>query len=84
LLLCIECDEPFTPEYAHDCEWCGHEFPEGFRPAEAPEPDHLSPALLTVAAIAIVVVVGLLVYFAILVEHAGSPGSAGSESVFRF
>ena len=32
LLLCIECDEPFTPEYAHDCEWCSHEFADGFRP----------------------------------------------------
>lgn len=72
LLLCIECDEPFTPEYAHDCEWCGHEFPDGFRPAEPPEPDRLSPALLTMAAITVVVVVGLLVYFAILIENVGS------------
>ncbi len=72
LLLCIECDEPFTPEYAGDCEWCGHPFPDGFRPAEAPEPDELSPALLTMAAITIVVVVGLLVYFAILVGHTGA------------
>jgi hypothetical protein len=72
LLLCIECDEPFTPEYAHDCEWCGHEFPDGFRPAEPPEPDRLSPALLTMAAITVVVVVGLLVYFAVLVGNLGS------------
>lgn len=72
LLLCIECDEPFVPEYAHDCEWCGHEFPDGFRPAEAPEPDRLSPALITMAAITIVVVVGLLAYFAILVARFGS------------
>lgn len=72
LLLCIECDEPFTPEYAHDCEWCGHEFPDGFRPADAAEPDRLSPALITMAAITIVVVVGLLAYFAILVARFGS------------
>jgi hypothetical protein len=72
LLLCIECDEPFTPEYAHDCEWCGHEFPDGFRPAEAPEPDQLSPALLTMGAITVVVVVGLLTYFAILLARFGS------------
>jgi hypothetical protein len=72
LLLCIECDEPFTPEYAHDCEWCGHAFPDGFRPADAAEPDRISPALITMAAITIVVVVGLLAYFAILVARFGS------------
>jgi hypothetical protein len=72
LLLCIECDEPFTPEYAHDCEWCGHEFAEGFRPAPSAEGPDFSPALLAVAGVALAVVVGLLVYFAILLERAGT------------
>jgi len=71
LLLCIECDEPFTPEYAHDCEWCGHEFAEGFRPPPAADNSDLSPALLAVIGVTLAVVVGLIVYFAILLERAG-------------
>jgi len=72
LLLCIECDEPFTPQYAHDCEWCGHEFADGFRPAPSAEGPDFSPALLAVVGVAVAVVVGLLVYFAILLERAGT------------
>jgi hypothetical protein len=70
LLLCIECDEPFTPEYARNCEWCGHEFAEGFGPAPAEGPE-FSPALLAIAGVTLAVVVGLLVYFTILLERAG-------------
>jgi hypothetical protein len=71
LLLCIECDEPFPSDYAHDCEWCGHEFADGFRPVPAAEADELSPGLLVVVGVTLAVVVGLLVYFAILVGRAG-------------
>ncbi len=72
LLLCIECDEPFTPEYAHDCEWCGHEFPDGFRPAAPVQSDDFSPGLLAVIGVTLAVVIGLLVYFAILLQSAGT------------
>jgi len=72
LLLCIQCDEPFTPEYARDCEWCGHEFPDGFRPPAPAETEGLSPALLAIAGIVITIVVGLLVYFAFLLRNAGT------------
>ncbi len=70
LLLCIQCDEPFLPEYAGDCEWCGHEFPDGFRPPEPVETESLSPALLAIVAAAILVVVRLFAYFAFLVRNA--------------
>jgi hypothetical protein len=30
MLLCTTCDEPFAPEYPRRCEWCGHEFADGF------------------------------------------------------
>jgi hypothetical protein len=30
LLMCPTCDEPFTPQYPRLCEWCGHEFPDGY------------------------------------------------------
>jgi hypothetical protein len=36
LLMCPTCDEPFAPEYPRLCEWCGHEFPDGF---EVPLPE---------------------------------------------
>jgi len=71
LVLCVECDEPFTPEYAVQCEWCGHEFPDGFAPA-ADQSFDLSPALLIVVGIALAAVVGLLAYFAYLVGHSGT------------
>jgi len=71
LVLCLECDEPFTPEYASACEWCGHKFPDGFAPA-ADEAFDLSPGLLAVVGVALAIVVGLLVYFAILLGHRGA------------
>jgi hypothetical protein len=70
--LCIECDEPFTAEYAHDCEWCGHEFPDGFRPPPAEDASEFSPALWAVIGVTLAVVVGLLVYFALLLEWSGA------------
>jgi hypothetical protein len=36
LLMCPTCDEPFAPQYPRRCEWCGHEFPDGF---EVPLPE---------------------------------------------
>jgi hypothetical protein len=71
LVLCLECDEPFTPEYAGQCEWCGHKFPDGFAPA-ADQAFDLSPGLLAVVGIALAIVVGLLVYFAILLGRSGT------------
>jgi len=72
LLLWPECDEPFAPEYASECEWCGHKFQEGFAPVVPEQRFDLSPGLLAVVALALAVVVGLLVYFAILVGHGGT------------
>ena len=28
--MCSTCDEPFVPEYPRRCEWCGHEFADGY------------------------------------------------------
>ncbi len=30
LLMCPTCDEPFVPRYPRRCEWCGHQFEDGF------------------------------------------------------
>jgi hypothetical protein len=67
LVLCMQCDEPFTPEFAGRCEWCGHEFPDGFAPPVDDSFD-LSPTLLAVVGIALALVTGLLVYFSYLVR----------------
>jgi hypothetical protein len=72
LVLCPECDEPFTPEYASACEWCGHTFPDGFAPAVLEQRFDLSPGLLAIVTAALAVVVGLLAYFAYLVGHGGT------------
>ena len=29
-LMCPTCDEPFVPEFPRRCEWCGHEFADGY------------------------------------------------------
>ena len=29
-LMCHTCDEPFVPEFPRRCEWCGHEFSDGY------------------------------------------------------
>lgn len=71
LVLCPECDEPFAPEYASECEWCGHKFHGGFAPSASEHRFDLSPGLLAVVAVALTVVVGMLVYFAVLVGHGG-------------
>ena len=36
LLMCPTCDEPFTPQYPRLCEWCGHDFGDGYE-VELPE-----------------------------------------------
>lgn len=28
--MCPVCDEPFRPAYPRHCEWCGHEFDDGY------------------------------------------------------
>jgi hypothetical protein len=31
MVTCPTCDEPFVPSFLKECEWCGHEFPDGER-----------------------------------------------------
>lgn len=69
LLVCPICDEPFEPVYLRRCEWCGHDFGEGMEPpaivkTAAVEPPNARVLLVGLAGVAIVV--GLIVYFALL------------------
>ena len=68
MLLCTTCDEPFAPEYARRCEWCGHEFADGYDV----DPPRTTPETITARmTLVIFALVGLLVaiiaYFASLV-----------------
>jgi len=68
MLMCHTCDEPFTPEYPRLCEWCGHEFEDGFQvdlPAGAPE--HLDSRVIAVSAGLLALMVALGAYFLFLV-----------------
>jgi hypothetical protein len=38
LVLCPTCDEPFAPQYPRRCEWCGHEFADGYEADSSPPP----------------------------------------------
>lgn len=67
LVLCIQCDEPFVPQYARRCEWCGHDFGEGLETPESPSPEAVPIGLLALAAAMIALVAGLILYFAILI-----------------
>jgi hypothetical protein len=61
--LCSTCDEPFEPEYPRQCEWCGHEFSDGYDvgPTAAPAGDEAA-----LNARAVVLLVGIAVLGVVL------------------
>ena len=66
--MCPTCDEPFVPEYPRLCEWCGHEFEDGFDGELPKEPaEHIdSRAILVMIGLA-VLLMGLVGYFMFVV-----------------
>ena len=64
LLMCPTCDEPFEPAFPRLCEWCGHEFPDGFEvPLPTKEPDQIPTRAIAVI-VGLVLLAGLLIgYF---------------------
>ena len=63
LLMCPTCDEPFVPEYPRVCEWCGHEFADGFEMELPGEP------VEEINSRVIAVIVGLLLFVAAMVAY---------------
>ena len=63
LLICPTCDEPFTPQYPRLCEWCGHDFGDGY---EVELPEDLTGQINSRV---IAAIVGLLVLMAAMVVY---------------
>lgn len=55
MLMCSVCDEPFKPTHPKHCEWCGHEFEDGYVVERIVDSDEISGR-----AIAVVVALGML------------------------
>ena len=74
LLVCPTCDEPFQPEYPRLCEWCGHEFEDGFD-AELPTNDvgEVGSRVLAVFVGLLLLAGGVVAYFAFILS--GPPAS---------
>lgn len=67
MVLCPTCDEPFVPEHPNRCEWCGHQFPDGYTVDVAGgEPEQLNSRTIGVMLGLAVVLLALAVYFASL------------------
>lgn len=68
LLMCHTCDEPFRPEHLRVCEWCGHEFPDGFETEMPSDPvEEIEPRVIAVAVGLLVLLLLIAVYFILVV-----------------
>ena len=65
-LICSTCDEPFVPEHARRCASCGHEFAEGYEVHSEPR-EESSPQAIVVILGLVALVIGFVIYFAMLV-----------------
>ncbi len=68
MLMCPTCDEPFVPEYPRVCEWCGHEFPDGFEPELLVKPQRIGGRAILVMAGLLTVAFVIMGYFALLLR----------------
>jgi len=67
LALCSTCDEPFEPQYARWCEWCGHDYGRGYEYRRPPS-ERLTPQAIAVALGLAVTLVGAFAYFAFILQ----------------
>ncbi|MBN1909722.1 MAG: DUF2007 domain-containing protein [Pirellulales bacterium] len=68
VLMCPTCDEPFVPEFARECDGCGHQFPDGC-PIELPEQpvaEQNNPRVTAVLVAFVLLLGGLAAYFAVI------------------
>ena len=65
VLMCSTCDEPFVPEFPRRCEWCGHEFADGYdvEPKVAEAAESITGRGVAVITVLLVLLLGVTVYF---------------------
>ena len=66
MLMCSTCDEPFEPSYARLCEWCGHDFGEGYE-VVVRHVEQVAPRTIAVGVALAAAMIGLMIYFAMIV-----------------
>lgn len=67
LLMCPTCDEPFPPQYPRLCEWCGHEFADGFEVQPPAEPvEQITGRVIAVIVGLVLLAVAIAVYFTLI------------------
>ena len=67
MLMCSTCDEPFEPSYARRCEWCGHDFGEGYE-IVVRNVEPVAPRTIAVGVALVAAMIGLMIYFAVIVS----------------
>ena len=65
MLMCPTCDEPLVPEYPRVCEWCGHEFADGFESELLVKPQRIDGRAILVTAGLLTVAAVIMGYFAL-------------------
>jgi len=66
-LMCPTCDEPFVPEFPRRCEWCSHEFADGYRVEDHVEREPIPLQAMIVILGLVTLVLIACAYFAWLV-----------------
>ncbi len=67
VLMCHTCDDPFVPEFPQRCEWCGHEFAEGYEVEEHVDSEPIPVQAMVVILALVTLVLVACAYFAWLV-----------------
>jgi len=63
MLMCSVCDEPFEPTYPKHCEWCDHEFEDGYVIERIVGPEEIPSRAIAVAVVLGLLMLGGAVYF---------------------
>lgn len=66
MLMCHTCDEPFEPVFYRHCQWCEHEFSDGFAPELEPTDSEWTKRTIAVVVALVAVVVATMIYVSLV------------------
>ena len=66
MLMCPTCDEPFVPEYPRRCEWCGHDYGDGYEVDQPRQLEQVNSRAIALILGLLLVFIGVVVYFMLL------------------